>query len=233
MAALDDLKEQLKERGSALWERINESTIYNNIRERYEAWPPALQKGLIVTGIFLIVAMVFSLPFNYLESASDRMTEFEERRSLIRELLKAGRVNRSLMPISSGPSPEVLRSQIDGIIRSANLIPDQIGPIQEADANEAEALVPKTVGISAVVVSLKKLNLRQVVDIGYELNRMHSAVKLLGLEVSAANLKNYYDAQFKVVSFSFPGVKSSGGGMGMGGVPPIAPADEYEGDEGQ
>ncbi len=205
MAGLSDLKDQLRERWQAVSERVQENALYNNIIEKYEAWPLIAQRALwisLIAGAFLFL---FSIPYSFLDSASQHLADFEERRVLIRELLKSSRASREMTPVISGPSSSDLKNQITNVLKMANLIPEQIAAISDTDAPEMQSLTPKGISNSSLSVQLKKLNVRQIADLGFEFGKIHPAVKLVSLELTAArDIKNYFDATFKLTSFSFP-----------------------------
>jgi hypothetical protein len=215
MAGIDDLKDQLRERGQALWERVQESSTYNNLREKYESSPPLVQRAMIGGLIALVLLLLASIPYSYLDSASQHVADFEDHRTLIRQLLKAVRSSQEQSPFPSGPTAAIIKPQIENALKGANLIPDQIAGIDEAPILGAENLVPKTIQQAGISVRVKKLNLRQVVDIGYDLNRLHAAIKLVNIEVrEVATMKNYYDVDYGLISFIIPG---AGGGSAPGG----------------
>ncbi len=212
MAALDDIKEQFRERFSVIWDRVQESSIYNNLLERYQSLPPSAQRGMIATVAIGLVLFLLSIPYSFLDSAGQHMTEFEERRSLIRELLRTSRVGQGQHPLRSGPAISALKNQLDGIFKAALLVPDQIGTAQESDISETQNIVPKGISQVGISVNLKKLNIRQVTDIGFELSKMHPSVKLFSVDIAAnKEMKNYYDVVYKIISFSFP-FNDEGGG---------------------
>jgi hypothetical protein len=213
MAGMDDLKDQFRERGQAIWERIQESSIYNNLREKYDSSPPLVQKAIFGGFIALIVLLLFSVPYSYLDSASQHISDFEDRRTVIRQLLKAVRSSQEQNPFPSGPSVAAIKPQIENALKLANLIPDQIAGIDEAPVAGAENLVPKAIHQAGIAVHVKKLNARQIVDLGYDLNRLHAAVKLINVEIrEVATMKNYYDVDYSLVSFIIPGANEAAPG---------------------
>lgn len=235
MSALDDIKDLIRERSTIVWDRIQESSIYNNLSERYLSMPHSAQRGIVAAGVVAVLLFLLSIPYSFMDSASQHMAEFDERRTLIRELLKASRTGRDQSSLRSGPSVSALKNQLDGIFKAANLIPDQIGASQEADNSETQNIIPKGITQTAVSVNLKKLNIRQVTDIGFELSKMHPAVKLFSVDIaSSPGMKNYYDVTYKIISFVFPygdESESYGGGGGMGGGDSDAGGGGGAGDE--
>lgn len=208
---LDDIKEQLRDQLNTTWGRIQESSAYNTLREKYEALPVVQQKALGVVGLILAVLFLLWLPYSYLSSSSDLMTEFEEKRTVIRELLRASRQSEAQAPIPQGPSLDTLQQSVDQVFNSANLMAEQRGQVISTNAKDGLAFIPPTVTQQAFAVDAKKLNLKQILDIGFELSRLYAALKLMDVEIQAAAgapSPGYFDVVFKLVSFNFPHMAS-------------------------
>jgi hypothetical protein len=77
------------------------------------------------------------------------------------------------------------------------------------------SLVPDAVKQAGVSLLLKKLNLRQVVEISHRLQTLSPGVKLMGLDVREnLGASHYFDAVFKLASFSVPEPVMSGNDKG-------------------
>ena len=67
------------------------------------------------------------------------------------------------------------------------------------------SLLPKGINSDGVVVHLAKLNIRQVVDIGFSLQVMHPTVKLSQLKIEATKEDDhYYNALYELTGLSVP-----------------------------
>ena len=202
---LDELKDRLIDQLNGLWGRIQESSIYNKFKEQYDSWPQVVQRAFVFTSGFLLIFFVLSIPLSYIDSASVSIEEFSEYRSLIRELIRVGGSAKETAPLPPGMGPGELQAQIQMIISQANLVEEQTGTIQPLEARPAAALAPPVIQQEGLSVQLKKLNLSQVVDIGYRLQALTLGTKLTGIDMTAnASDDHYYDVVFKVVNFSHP-----------------------------
>jgi hypothetical protein len=85
-----------------------------------------------------------------------------------------------------------------------SLTPEQMTDVIELDSRSlGTALVDKSIKQSGVGVNLKKLNLRQVVDLGYTLQDLYPSVKMSGLEITASTQDpHYFDVLYKLIIFS-------------------------------
>ncbi len=200
---LDDLKDSLKSQFSQIFARIEESSFYNQMKDRFENLTPSHQKLTLMGAGALAALVVISIPYSYYSTSSDYIFEFEEKRQLIRELLKVTRESSEVPDIPTAPSGEILRSTIENQLRMANLLPEQM---RSLDVTAAETnLVPKNLLETGLRVSLAKLNLRQIVDIGYNIQNISTSVKMNDVNISANNEDpQYFDVEFKLVTLAVP-----------------------------
>lgn len=201
-----EAKDQLVERLASSWGEFQETSTYATIRERYDGLSPVAQKGALALVAVFFALIVLTLPWSYFSSSSTYVESFESRKALIKKLFRANRaadaVRDAPQPISGGE----LQTRIQGKLTSLGL-GDQIGSVAPYDnaAGGARPGIPKGVLQNGVSVALKNLNLRQAVDVGYQMNALDSSTKLVGVEVAAtAANAHYFDVTYKFVSFSTP-----------------------------
>lgn len=200
---LDDLKDNLKSQLGQTWSRIEDSSTYNQLKDRFENLTPQRQK-LTLMGIGVLLAfLILMIPFSYYSDSSQSVSDFEDKRNLIRELLKASREASEAPDLPPAPPAEMLRGTIEGQLKAANLLPEQMRGVQVASADTG--LVPRALLESGIMVSLAKLNLRQIVDIGYSLQSISPSVKMNDVNITAnAEDSKYFDAEFHLVSLAVP-----------------------------
>ncbi|MCC7405615.1 MAG: hypothetical protein IT288_14545 [Bdellovibrionales bacterium] len=205
MINIDDLKDKATESLNRLKETIQESSVYNTLRERYETLPAATQKAVVMGSAGLVVMILLSIPWSFLSSSSDFVSQFEESRDLIRGLLKTRSMAKGT-PLPRGMSAGEIESRARTMLTSAGLLESQIGstlPLPQGDPQSG--LAPSSVLQQGVRVELKQLNLRQIIDVGYELQNLDPSVKMTGLEIQAtAEDPHYFTVAFKLISFSLP-----------------------------
>lgn len=203
---LDDLKEKLQEAWDEFVSRLEDSPAYNSLKEKFEALTPNAQKGAIWGGIVLCSLVMLSCPMSYWSDSSDFIEEYDEKRGMIRDLLRAshlaGQTGNLPIPMNLG----AMTSQVQRILDSSRLLPEQMQGINPIDAAQLGApLAPPNILQEAIEVSLNKLNIKQAVDIGYELQGMNDAVKLAGLDIAANPTDDhYFNVKYRLIKFSLP-----------------------------
>jgi hypothetical protein len=209
--ALEDIKDQLRERLSELWSRVQESPAYNNVREKYETLSPGAQRGLKLGAIVLALIILVSVPLSYFSSSSSSDSEYESKRQLIRGLLRASRLANEASSLPPSLSAEDFKASLQSDIAEFNLLPEQVGPIEDLNPDAlGGALAPKSIMQHGVSLALKKLNLKQVVEIGYRLQGKNLSAKLIGLDVRAGTPDpHYFDVIYQMIIYSMPAMAES------------------------
>lgn len=202
---LDDLKDRYTEVVSQLKESLEESSLYNTLRERFEVLSSTAQKSIIIGSSALLVLILLSIPLSFLSTSGDYTSEFDENRQLIRELLRT-RSAGSGPPLPRGLNSSELESRVNGLIKQGSLLDNQIAGLEVLPSSDPSLqLAPKTITQFGLKIMLNQLNLKQVIDFGYQFQTLDPSVKLIGMEMKASKKDNhYYDTTFKIVSFTFP-----------------------------
>ncbi|NUN05017.1 MAG: hypothetical protein HUU57_04565 [Bdellovibrio sp.] len=200
---LDDLKDRFASEARVTWERIQESATFNQLRDRYENMSPSMQKVTLVGGVALVAFLVLSIPYSYYQHSQDYVGEFEGKRMTIRELLKVSRESADVPQIPQAPSIDMVRSNIENQISAARLLPEQVKGTESLSADSS--LIPKNLTEGGVQVSLAKLNIRQILDLGHQFQSINPSVKLKDLIITANREDTrYFDAVFKLVALAVP-----------------------------
>lgn len=201
----DDLKDQLREQFSSLWGRIQESSVYNNIKEQFEALPQAAQRAISIGAGVIVALFIVYIPFSYILAANDSIEEFNENRGLIRELLRVARFGDQAPPLPPQLSITDLQNQAQMILTELKLVPEQMGPITPLEDRPAKNLTAAMIQQAGISVSINKINLSQILDIGYRFQNINLGTKITGLEIVAhAEDNHYYNVTYKLVNFSLP-----------------------------
>ncbi len=228
------LTEKLRDQFLELWGRIQETSIYMSLREKYESMNPRAQSAILAGGSMLAVLFVFSFPYSYISESRDYVTSFEENRELIRDLLKASKTLKEPSPLPPGVPPEALSQDISRALEEFHLVQEQVTPAQPT-GEKVTTLVPEGVRQTGVILQLKKLNVKQIVEISHRLETLSPGVKMMGLEITE-NTKpsHYFDVTYKLASFSVdvtpPPAEGKPGGKGGRPPPTPKPSDEEAGE---
>lgn len=201
---LDDLKDQLKERADQLGRQLQDSPVYIVLKEKYDLLSVSAQK-LVLAGLAAAAAFILLFPpLSMILTASEQMEEFEDNRRLARDLLNVQRELKQGPNIPTSYPLSEMESRARSILQSAGLLTEQIAQVEVVSPRIAP-IVSKAITSEAVLISLAKLNLRQIVDIGYSLQTIGPSVKLSQMKVQAsADDDHYFDVLFELTSFSVP-----------------------------
>ncbi len=213
---LDDLKDRFKSEGKALADRVQESSAYNNLKDRFDSASPGGQKAILIAASCLLVLAILYIPWGYYSSSALSVEEFEDRRQLIHDMMHVTRETSDTPELPVPPSLDAIRSSVEQFIKSAGLIDKQKGTI--GVVTEPSTLVPAGLNQGILSVQLKMLNLTQLMDIGYQIQSISSSIKLKDLivEPSSENPK-YLDVIYKLIVLKVPAILSP------------APAEESKG----
>ncbi len=200
---LDDIKEKLASDAKATWERLQENSTFNQARDRYENMSPSMQKLTLLGGATLGALLILSIPYRKLSDSSLHVEEFESKRATIRELLKVTREAQDVPQIPQAPSIANVRTNIEGQLKMANLLPEQIKGIE--DLTDSTPLIPSNLISGGLRINLSKLNLQQVLDLGFQIQNINPSLKLKDLMMTANQQDpRYFDVIFKVVALAVP-----------------------------
>ncbi len=223
---LEELKEQALDRLRQLWGQIRESSLYITLREKYDELTPNVQKIVNISAVVLAVLLVFSLPLGYLSSSSDNISLFEEYKLTLRDLLQVQREIAQAPDVQQPPPVEQVRARAQQIFTEAGLGADQIRDVRDADTagDPPTTSIPASVSQKGVIATLLKLNLKQVLDISYQLQNIAANLYVTSMDMTANKEDNhYYDVIFRVVGFTVdqgPGEAPEAPDAGAKGGPP-------------
>jgi hypothetical protein len=200
---VEELKERISEAWQNLIDQLEESSTYNTIKEKYLELSPNVQRIILVGGSLASVVIFLMIPLSYYSSSEVYTQEYEDNRQLLRELLKVQAGKSNAAPLPRGLNSTEFKNKARGSLDKFQLLNEQIGAIK--DLSSTSPLAKPPVQQTGITVELKRLNLSQLVDIGYELQKLHQSVKMIGVEIFATPERDdYFNAIFKLVSFSFP-----------------------------
>lgn len=203
MSRLDEIKEQTKASLQQTWERIQESEAYNQLNDKYQSLSPTGQKIAQAVTAVVLAGIVFYSPISQLQLSSELLTQFEDKRTLIRDMFKTYRESSGGLQMAPAPQVNELVASIQGSLQGAKLIPDQILSVNPTQPEGR--LIPANLQQGVVEVKLAKLNLRQVVDIGLQLANISQAVKVKDMLMQAnAEMAGYFDVTYKLYALKVP-----------------------------
>lgn len=204
----DDLKEQFLSTLKSRWEQFQDSSLYNQAKDRFENLSPSMQKLTLIGAVVLIAYLFLSIPLGYISTSNERVTEFETNRQLIRDLLKVSRETQDVPNIPPAPPMEVIQSRVAQEIQNARLLPEQVKGTEVASENSE--LIPQNLSQGNLRINLAKLNLRQVLDLGYQFQNINPSVKMKDVDLRAnAEDARYFDVTYKLAVLAVPDLSAA------------------------
>jgi hypothetical protein len=199
----DDLKEKIMTSLKSSWESFQETNLYYNIKDRYENLTPMMQKLTLAGIVGLVVLMFLSYPWSVYQDSADSVASYEDKRMLIRDLLKTARDSQERPNLASAPDATSVQSQIQSRFMSAGLLPEQIKGVEVV--SEKSNLIPDSNVSALIKINLAKLNLRQIIDLGFQIQNINSSVKMKDISIEASReLANYFDVVYNLVILNVP-----------------------------
>lgn len=209
MAGLQDLKDRSKEIINQVVNEVQENSTFQSLREKYEVLPTQTQKIIVAASILIAIFFLLSIPLSYRSSSSDLTAEYEKNRLLIRNLLKASKINQEIGRGNSNISDVVLKERIKNSLNNFDLLPSQIGELKSTPPGKFSLAKPP-IREESLELSLSSLNLNQVMIVGHRLQSLFSTAKVTGLDISPTPQKaGYFDVKFIISQFLLPEVENS------------------------
>ncbi|MES3036333.1 MAG: hypothetical protein V4736_00375 [Bdellovibrionota bacterium] len=203
--AFEELKDRFSSEAKMMWERIQGSSLYQQLKDKYDNLTPSQQKLTVIGLIVLSVFMVFSFPYTAWDSSASSVSEFESKRGLIRELFQVSKQSAEVPMIPPTPTGDSLVGQINNMLTGAQLLPEQIKGVTATNATTR--LIPGALIDGQTTVTLAKLTLIQLIDIGHQLQAISPSLKMTDLTVqSNGEDTRYMDATFQLVALKVPAI---------------------------
>lgn len=199
----DELKERFKSELSAFWEKVQDSSIYIQLQDIYENLSPSRQKIVIVTGAVLAAAIVLYYPYSFFMESMEAVDSFNSRRDLIAEVHEVAKDVQGVPQIQELPPLASFKGRIESELASAQVLPEQIKSV-EITEGPVDGIAPNLLA-GGLAVSVQKLNVRQVVNVGHQLHSMTDALKLYDMVATAHKQDTrYYDVTYKLIALNVP-----------------------------
>ena len=195
----DDLKDRLKGDLLKTKERLEENSTYNALRDRFQSQTPIVQRMIVIGVSGVLALIILSLPYGHLDTSHENVSEFESKRSLIRDLLHVQKEINETPEIPQPPPIDSIKTRIEADLQAAQLLPPQMKGVNVLPAVNTKTI--KAVQNEGIVeVTLGQLNLRQVKDLGYDFQAISPSVKLKDLVVTAsAGPAGYFDVIYRLL----------------------------------
>ncbi len=198
-----DLKDRLLTELKNVSDKVQESSLYIQLSEKYESLSPRVQRFTKWGAAILIVLILLSFPWGYFSNSQLYMSEFEEKRELSSDLVQQATDSSTRLQIPHAPSAGDIRGRLDRFMKDQNIPPENIKPI--VDVYESSSLVPSNVMGAHIRLQVDNLNLKQAMDIATQAQGIGPTVKIKDLSLTAS-LKDprYLDMNMVIVALQVP-----------------------------
>lgn len=202
--AFEELREQALSRLKDLGAQIQDSPAFQSLKEKYDDLPSAQQRIVLLATAAVLCFFVFSFPYDSWNQSEEALVEFQSRRDLIRDLLKVNKETSEAPAFPLPPPVSQIKSDMEMRLQQFQLVPEQIVGIN-VEMSKNSSLIPAARQESVLKVILRKLNLRQLVDVTSQLQTLHPTVKLASLAVdSHVADPRYLDATLDFIVVKIP-----------------------------
>lgn len=199
----DDIKDRIKTEFQNLWTRIQESSTFIQLQDRFENLSPSGQKIALLTSAIAVVLILLSIPWSSFNSSQDKLADFDSKRNLIHDLFKVAKESSGSAQIPSPLNESSIRSRVQSELSAARLLPEQVTGIDAVV--EQSNMIPSQWLETVLKVRLSKLNLRQIVDLGYQLSNLSVNVKMKDFAMQANPTdQRYFDVIYKLAVLKVP-----------------------------
>ena len=205
---LEDLKERFKSEVDQLYARVSETSLYLQLEDRFQNLSPQVQKLVIALVAFLGLFFLFSTPVGSWMQGSDNQASFEDKRLLMKQVNQTVQEGKNVPLLPPPPDMNYLSGQIQQSLSTLQVGEDQFGGVEVSSENPS--LIPAPLLQEVWDVKVNRLNLKQVVDVGFALQTLHPAVKLQDLVVTAeASYPKYFQVVFRLAALKVPTLSAS------------------------
>lgn len=202
--AFEDLRENLKNQFVQLGERITNSRLYSILSERYENLNSNQQRLVKIVSFLLAVGLFVYFPMDYFMVSFENETAFEDKRKTIKDIVKSEREVSALPDIPRPLPAESVKSNIESQLKEMNLLPEQIKQVN-VNYQPTAGLVPQNKMQYGIDITVNKINLKQLTNLGSKLQIIHPAVKIKDLIVTLNREDaRYLNADFHLVALNIP-----------------------------
>jgi hypothetical protein len=141
---------------------------------------------------------------DYFSISFENTSSFEEKRQLIKDIIRSEREISSMPDIPRPLPAESVKSNIESQLRELQFLPEQIKKVSINSAPTSD-LIPQNKLQYGIEVSIEKINVKQLTNLGSKLQIIHPAVKVKDMIISLNRQDpRYLDAEFKLVALNIP-----------------------------
>lgn len=191
--------ESLKDLLRGLWSRLEETSLYNSLNERYTSLPRNIQKLINFSILALILVVGLSFPITQYSSSLENDSVYEKRKSITQKVINYARAKSSAKPDPLEYNQLSFKGKVEKIATSKSILQEQL---TITSASDKSGHTPKGALQNRFRVTGSQLNLNQAITTAYGIKRMGDSLFLDSVEIRAQKKDpHYFDTNFVVSNF--------------------------------
>ena len=200
----EDQIEQLKEIFESIKERIQESSLYLTLYERYSLLSPRVQKiTLIGLGVF-IAFILTSPPLAQYHTSRENIADFENRKNITQKIIQQAKTSGGRTKTPKEITKQDLERTLKNFAKSPviNLTEDQATVM--FNRNQSSKVVPQAQQEYFKIVG-KDFNAEQTLNLAYSLKRLNSSLLITQLTFKESTMRpGYFDNEINITNVYVP-----------------------------
>ena len=195
----EDQVEQLKELFQSIKERVQESSIYLTLCERYSSLSPKMQKLTLLSLGVLAAFILVSPPLAKYYASNENLTHFKDRKSITQKIIQQAKASNTEIKTPKQISMRELEEALKDFAKSPviNLTNDQTSVRVH---NSEPKATPQAQQDSFKVIG-KDFNAEQILNLTYSFKRYNSSLLVTKLTFKESTMKpGYFDNEIDITN---------------------------------
>jgi len=200
----EDQIEQLKELFQGLKERVQESSLYLTLYERFSSLSPKMQKLTIIGFSGLLVFLLISPPLAKYHTSNENLTDFKNQKNITQEIIQQAKSGSARVKSPKQIARPELERTLKDFSRSPviNLTDDQAKVVINRDRGSRP--VPKAQQDFYKIVG-KDFNAEQTLNLAYSFKRLNSSLLITKLSFKESPTRpGYFDSEIGLTNLYIP-----------------------------
>lgn len=195
--------EDVKEYLGAEWERtrskLEDNPTVQRLQEAFQNLSSGAQRGVIIGVVLGIALVLLSVPWGYFSSSNENLSTFDSHRESLQDFYKTERESTFLNEIPPSATPQEIQTSIQNQLQTMSILPEQITPMETKDSTKSN-LIPKDIVQNELVVQLKALNVKQISDVGAQIQTIHPLIRMKDISIkSSVEHPHYFDVSYTLL----------------------------------
>lgn len=199
--AFEELRERISDQTSNILAQIKESSVYNNLKEKFDILPVTQQNAIMAVVGITFAGILIMIPYSSLNTSWENENLFTEYRDLMRELLRSSTI-KDTQSKRVGFSASRAMSGLRGELR-LHVLEEQIASIQPFNITKAPRVIPSQIDAEGLRIRVNQLNLRQIIKVGYAIQNESDNSQLFNIDIKV-NPENdhFFDVTYELIGFN-------------------------------